>query len=253
MLLALLLVAIVVGGSLQRVTGLGFAMVAGPFMVLLLGPEQGVLMVNLCGSTSALLILTRVVRKVDWRRFAVMAVASVCTTVPGALLVRDASDAALEVTVGAVVIVGMSVALLAGRLRSDRRWWPAGARWPAAVAGSLSGAGSVAAGIGGPPLAAYSVLDRWDPVRFAATLQPFFVVNAMGAMGSKLLLTDARLPHLDPWAWVAIAVACVAAVVVGDRLARVVSREATRRVLVVLAYAGGLATMLRGLGVLPGG
>lgn len=246
-MLAALLAAILVGGALQRVTGLGFAMVAGPFMVLIVGAQQGVILINLVGATSALLILARVVRDVDWRRFAIMAVASLCTTVPGALLLRDATDAALEITVGAVVIVGMTVALLADRLRSDRRWWPVGARWPAVVAGSLSGAGSVAAGIGGPPLAAYSVLDRWDPRTFAATLQPFFVVNATGAAGSKLLLTGAGMPELQWWAWLLVAGAVVAAVVLGDALARRVSRAAVRRVLVVLAYAGGAATLVRGL------
>ncbi|WP_425956508.1 sulfite exporter TauE/SafE family protein [Xylanimonas sp. McL0601] len=251
-MLAVLLIAIVVGGALQRMTGLGFAMVAGPFVVLVLGPHQGVLLVNLMGATSALLILSRVLRDVDWRRFAAMAPASVCTTVPCAWLLRDVSSAALEVTVGVVVIVGMTTSLLAHRMRGERRLWHEGAQWPAAVAGSLSGAGSVAAGIGGPPLAAYSVLDRWDPKRFAATLQPFFVVNATGAAGAKLLLTDVTLPPLPWWAWLTLAAAVVVAIGVGDIASRHISRTVVRRVLVVLAYAGGLATMLRGLGLLPG-
>ncbi|PZR52309.1 sulfite exporter TauE/SafE family protein [Xylanimonas oleitrophica] len=246
-MLATLLAAVLVGGSLQRVTGLGFAMVAGPFMVLVLGARQGVVMINLVGAASALLILTRVVRDVEWRRFALMAVASLCTTVPGALLLRDASDAALEVAVGGVVLVGMTVAMVADRLRSGRRWWTPGARLPAVVAGSLSGAGSVAAGIGGPPLAVYSVLDRWDPRAFAATLQPFFVVNATGAASAKLLMTDATLPHLQWWAWLLVAASVVVAVLVGDAVAKKVSRTAVRRVLVVLAYGGGLATMVRGI------
>ncbi|RZS60174.1 sulfite exporter TauE/SafE family protein [Xylanimonas ulmi] len=251
-MLAALVVAILVGGVLQRVTGLGFAMVAGPFVVLLLGPHQGVLVVNLMGATSALLILVRVLRDVDWRRFAVMAPASLCTTIPGAWLLRDASSASLEVTVGVVVIVGLTVSLLAHRLRGERRLWRPEALWPAAVGASLAGAGSVAAGIGGPPLAAYSVLDRWDPRVFAATLQPFFVVNALGAAGAKLTLTDASLPPLAWWAWAALAAAVVAAFVAGDVVARHVSRALMRRALVVLAYAGGLATALRGLGLAPG-
>jgi uncharacterized membrane protein YfcA len=249
---AALLVAILVGGSLQRITGMGFALVAGPFVVLLLGPHQGVLLVNLMGATSALLILARVVREVDWRRFAVMGTASLCTTAPVAWLLRGVSSEALEVTVGLVVVVGMTVSLLAQRLRREQRIWREGARWPAAIAGSLSGASSVAAGTSGPPMAAYSVLDRWDARRFAATLQPFFIVNAVGAVTFKLLLTDATLPPLPWWAWLTLAATVVVAIGVGDRLAGRVSRDGVRRVLVVLAYAGGVATLLRGLGVLPG-
>ena len=38
----LLIVAILVGGALQRVTGMGFGLVAGPFIVLVVGPLEGV-------------------------------------------------------------------------------------------------------------------------------------------------------------------------------------------------------------------
>ncbi len=251
-MLPAVLAAILVGGSLQRVTGMGFALVSGPFLVLMLGAGQGVLMLNVLGAMSAGLILVRVWRAVEWRRFAVLATASVCTTVPAAWLLRDASGPALEVTVGLVIIAGMTVALLANRMRTERPLWRSGNPWPAVAAGALSGAGSVTAGVGGPPMAAYAVLDRWDPRRFAATLQPFFIVNATGSAGAKLALTDATLPPLEPWAWAVIVAAVFLASVIGDVLARRVPRAAVRRVLVVIAYLGGLATLLRGLGVLPG-
>jgi uncharacterized membrane protein YfcA len=211
-----------------------------------------VLLLNVLGATSSALILLRVWRQVEWRRLAVLAAASVCTTAPAAWLLRDASGPALEVTVGLVIIAGMTVALLASRLRTQRPPWRTGSPWPAAVAGAVSGVGSVTAGVGGPPMAAYAVLDRWDPREFAATLQPFFVINATGSALSKLLLTDATLPPLAPWAWVLVAVALVGASLIGDVVAQHVPRAAVRRVLVVIAYLGGLATLLRGLGVLPG-
>lgn len=250
--LPLLLCAILVGGALQRITGMGFALVAGPFVVLMLGAGQGVLLINILGATSSLLIMLRVRKEVDWRWFAFLATASLVTTPIAAVLLSGASGSMLEVAMGVAVVVGMTVALLADRLRTTDRLWREGARWPAMLAGAVAGVGSVAAGVGGPPMAAYAVLDRADPRRFAATLQPFFVVNAAGSATSKLLLTDAPLPPLDGWQWVAVGVALVGASLVGDVVAKYVSRGAVRRVLVVVAYLGGTATLLRGLGVLPG-
>lgn len=71
--IVLVLVAVLVGASMQRITGMGFALVAAPFLVPLLGPVDGVILVNLCSVLTAAIILTRVVRDVDWRRAGVLA------------------------------------------------------------------------------------------------------------------------------------------------------------------------------------
>ncbi|MCZ2264727.1 TSUP family transporter, partial [Isoptericola sp. QY 916] len=120
-MLLLLVLAILVGGALQRVTGMGFGLVAGPFIVLLVGPLEGVLFVNLAGAIASALILGRVARDVDWRRYAWLAVTSVVVMVPAALLLRDASRAALEVAVGALVVVAMTLAVVTTRLRRGGR------------------------------------------------------------------------------------------------------------------------------------
>ncbi|PUB24318.1 hypothetical protein C8K30_10964 [Promicromonospora sp. AC04] len=246
-MLALLVLAILVGGVLQRVAGMGFGLVAGPFIVLLLGAREGVLFVNAVGAVMALVVLWRMLRGVDWRRYAWLAAASVTTSVPAALLMRDASSAALEVTVGLVVVLAMTLALVTSRLRGARRPFSENARWPLLVTGVASGFGSVAAGIGGPPLAVYSVLDRWDPRRFAATAQPFFMTNALAAIAAKVTVGDVVLPAFPWWAWLIVAAALFGGVWLGELLAGRVSASATRKVLVALAYIGGLATLARGL------
>ncbi|MFC8599995.1 TSUP family transporter [Isoptericola sp. NPDC057191] len=247
-MLLLLVLAILVGGALQRVTGMGFGLVAGPFIVLVVGPLEGVLFVNLAGSIASALILGRVVRDVDWRRYAWLATTSVLVMVPSALLLRDASTAALEITIGALVIAAMTLAVVTTRLRrGGRHPLRPGSRAPLVVTGMASGVGSVAAGVGGPPLAIYSVLSGWEPRGFAATAQPFFATNALAALAAKLLLTDASFPPFAVWQWAVVLGAVVAGLVVGDRLAPHVSAVAVRRGLVVLAYAGGVATLVQGV------
>jgi uncharacterized membrane protein YfcA len=250
--LALLILAILVGGSLQRVAGMGFGLVAGPFIVLLLGPIEGVLFVNLVGAMMALLVLWRTVRGVDWHRYGWLVTASVLVSVPAALLIRDASAPALEIGVGGVVVLAMTLALVTSRLRGTKRPFAPQARLPLLLTGAAAGFGSVAAGIGGPPIAVYSVLDRWDPRAFAATAQPIFLTNAIAAMTAKLLVADATFPDLAVWEWATVGVALVASIGLGELLVGRISASATRRVLVTLAYIGGFATLGRGLVGLAG-
>jgi uncharacterized membrane protein YfcA len=246
--LALLVLAILVGGTLQRISGMGFGLVAGPFIVLLVGPLEGVLFVNLAGAIASTLILGRVVRLVEWRRYAWLAATSVLVTVPAALLLRDASSAALEVTVGAVVIAAMTLAVVTTRLRKEGAHPLRGeARWPLAATGMASGFGSVAAGIGGPPVAVYAVLSGWDPRGFAATAQPFFATNALAALVAKLVFADASFPPFAGWQWATVLGAIVAGLAVGELLAPRVSAAAIRRGLIALAYLGGAATLVQGV------
>lgn len=245
--LALLVVAILVGGSLQRVAGMGFGLVAGPFIVLLIGPVEGVLFVNLAGAMMALLVLGRTIRGVDWRRYRWLVTASVLVTVPAALLIRDASTSVLEISMGGIVVGAMLLAQVTSRLRGAERAFAPEARLPLLVTGVAAGFGSVAAGISGPPIAVYSVLDRWDPRAFAATVQPIFLTNALAAMTAKLLVADATFPDLAVWEWAVVLVALVASVGLGELLVGRISASATRKVLVTLAYAGGFATLGRGL------
>ncbi|GAA1863420.1 sulfite exporter TauE/SafE family protein [Myceligenerans crystallogenes] len=246
MLLGLLVLAILVGGALQRVTGMGFGLVAGPFVVLMIGPVQGVLLVNVVGAIMALILVGRLLRSVDWYRYAILAAASVATSVPAALLLRGVSSSALDVMVGLIIVGAMTLALVAGRLRASGEGFGR-APLPLVITGVASGFGSVAAGVGGPPVAVYTVLDRWDPRTFAATAQPFFMTNALAAATAKMTVGRATLPTLAWWQWVIIAVAVLASLGLGELLAPRISREATRRVLIVLAYAGGTATLVRGV------
>ena len=60
--------AVALGAGTQRITGLGFALVSAPFLVLLLGPFAGVFVVNVLGVAASVLVLAQVRRDVDVRR-----------------------------------------------------------------------------------------------------------------------------------------------------------------------------------------
>ncbi|PYI68792.1 hypothetical protein CVV68_05775 [Arthrobacter livingstonensis] len=241
MTIALLAVAILVGASLQRLTGMGFALVSAPFMVLLLGPVSGVVTVNIASAAASAMILGRVFGDIDWRKFSRLAPAALVGIVPGALLLRSVPAAWLDVGIGVLIILSRTVSLLA---KPRPREPGAGTTF---VAGTASGAMNVLAGVGGPAMSVYAVATRWEQRSFAATMQPYFMVTALASIAAKLITSPVAVPALPAWAWLAACAAMVLGLVAGEVAAKHVTHDAGRLLVVILAFAGGAAATVRGV------
>lgn len=233
---------VVVGSAAQRMAGLGFALLVAPFMTLLLGAHSGVLLVNVLGVISSVLILPRVWRSVDWSMFRWLGAFAVVGAVLGSWLALQFSPAVMAVAVGVIVIValGASLVLSGNRFSTDLRS-------PRAAAGFLSGLTNSLAGVGGPAVSAYAVLTRWNQTAFAATLQPYFILTGGVSVVTKLLLDPVALPRMEWWFWVLVFVSVIGGIVLGERLLRVVTPAQVRRFVILLAFAGATASLIRGI------
>ncbi|MFS0894945.1 sulfite exporter TauE/SafE family protein [Microbacterium sp. 179-I 3D3 NHS] len=243
---ATLLAIMVVGAGMQRITGLGFALVASPFFVLLLDPISGVFLVNVCGVVVSAALTVRSLAQVEWRRWAILAASAILGIIPGALLLIVLPVAWLDILVGALIIAGL-ISSLVVRSRLSPDHVP-----PLVAAGALSGVMNVTAGVGGPPLGIYGVLTRWDHRSFAATMQPVFLTIGSMSLAAKLWLSPGGIPGLDIWMWVAVAAACLAGMVIGELLSRVVTPRVARSLLVALALVGAGTVLVRGILLLIG-
>jgi uncharacterized membrane protein YfcA len=237
----LVLGAVVMGAGMQRITGMGFALVAAPFLVLLLGPVEGVVLVNVCGAVTAGAIIFRVARDIDWKRYAMLAFSALAGIIPAAFLVRLVPPAVLEISIGVTLAAGLTVLLLlkSATLPPRRRYLFA--------AGGLSGFMNTAAGVGGPAVSMYSIATRWQHTSFAATMQPYFFTIGAFSLISKALTAPATFPAL-PWGmWVAVGASCLAGLVLGDVASKYVPTRAAQVLLIILAYQGAAATIIRGV------
>ncbi len=234
--------SVLVGAMAQRITGMGFALIAAPALVILLGPFDGVVIVNLCAVLSSLLILPRVWRDVDWRRFSWLTVPALVGTVAGALLATHVSPPLLQVGVGVLVIAALTVTLVVTRTSHV-----ASGPTPALIAGAASGVMNAAAGVGGPALSVYAVATRWSQVRFAATAQPYFVAIGVASLVGKLGATGWAAPALDPGAWPVVIGALLVGLALGEVLTRRISHRAARIAVIAIAYVGGAAALVDGL------
>lgn len=237
----LVVAAVLVGSSMQRITGMGFALVAAPFLVLLLGPVDGVIVVNVCGVLTSGVILVRVFRDVCWRRYGVLSICAVIGIIPGSYVLQFVSVAWLEISIGVLVAAGLTVSVNLGRVTvRDRLSFRA-------VAGVTSGFMNTTAGVGGPAVSIYAIATGWSQRSFAATMQPYFLTIGMASLASKFALGSATIPQLPALVWVLVGVACLVGLLIGERLATTIKPSTARRLLVIVAYLGAAATIVRGV------
>lgn len=232
---ALLAVAVLLGAATQRATGLGFALVASPFLVLLTGPAVGVSLSNVLSATLCALVLARTWRQALWRQVAALAVPAVLVIPLGVVVVRTLPEGPLLVAVGTLSVAAVGVVSV-GR----RRALPTG-RGTAVAAGALAGFLNVVAGVGGPMVTAYAVSRHWPLPVFIPTAQAtLLVVNVASLVGKGV-------PSLGPAVWTASGLALLAGLGAGELVSRRLGAARGLQVVIVVALAGGVATVARGL------
>lgn len=239
---AITVVLIFLGAIAQRMAGLGFALLISPFLVMIMGAHEGVLMVNIAAVVSNLLIVGRVWRDIDWKMFWWLSIPSAVAAVAGSIAGAALPGPPLAVAVGAIVLAALLLSLVLQRtsfvLRGDA---------PKAVAGFISGVTNALAGVGGPAVSAYAVMARWPQRPFAATLQPFFLVLGLFTIATKLIVDPGQMPVFDWLFWMFVVVAIVGGIFAGEKLLRRIRDSHVRAAVIIMAIVGAASALVKGL------
>lgn len=241
--IAFILLAVFIGAVSQRVTGMGFALVSGPFLVLLLDPLSGVVLVNIVGFISCAIIFARTWREVHWKTLKILAVSSVIATIPGAWLASVMPTAPLQTLIGATVVVALATSIVIGRVGKVLPVTPAGI----ATSGVAAGLMNAAAGVGGPAFSTYAVLTRWEQRSFAATMQPLLAIASVMSIIAKVAFDRSAIPHLGLSQWLMVLAALAAGQIIGELTAERIPVRVARIGMITIALAGGAATLVKGL------
>lgn len=129
------LCAVMIGAALQRVTGLGFTLVSGPLLVLVLNPFDGIVLANILSTLIAGFVLIRTFRSADWRAAKKLSIGVVLGIPIGAVIVYTLDTDLLVILVGVLTTVAVLLALqrppmrvfAAPGARSSPGWSPASA------------------------------------------------------------------------------------------------------------------------------
>lgn len=225
---------VVVGALAQRVSGMGFAMLTGSLFVLAFGPFEGVLIINILGAFVSLIILTKVWRLVVWRYYWKLVPTAIVTIFVGSWVTIWLDSDVLQVIVGLVIIVGLTLSIVSVRAEPRiivGRYLP--------VAGFFSGFSSSTAGIGGPPMGIYGILSGWEQRQFSATLQPFFVTLGTLSFLVKVGLSSTP-PSIAWWMWPLLVGLTLIGLWLGEVVVPWVNVEQARQLIVVICYAGAI-------------
>jgi hypothetical protein len=165
----LVLGVVFLSSFIRSALGFGDALIAMPLLALIVGMRTATPLVALVASTIAFTILLRAWRQVDvgaaWR----LVVSTIVGIPIGIFFLTAAPDGVVNAVLG-IVLIGFGLYNLVGprlpTLESERLSYAFGL-----VAGILGGAYNT----NGPPVVIYGVLRDWDPERFRATLQGYFL------------------------------------------------------------------------------
>lgn len=217
-------------------------MIAGPVLSVAIGPVEGIMVVNALALANAVLTTVSVWREINWRKYAMIASVLVVGAVPGAVLVQAASAAVLQIMVGGLLLVALMVTTF-----GINRVPVKSGKVPAMVAGVAGGFMNTVAGLAGPALTVYAQASRWEQGEYRATLQPIFATAAILSIGTKLTLGAGTLSGTDPGIWVAGLIGMVIGLSFGICLSGKISRTMARNLALLLAAAGGVVVLLRGI------
>lgn len=235
-------IAVAVGAAMQRISGMGVGLIAAPVLSLLLGPVDGVLLVNLLAVINAATNTWGMRADVDWQKFAPIALAMVLGVVPGARVVANAPTDVLLILVGALLLLALSIVTL------GKRYVPqVEGALPAAVSGAIGGFVNTLAGVAGPAITVYAEAARWPQKVYAATLQPIFLVGGSLSFTVKVLSGAADITAIAPALWAATLAALVVGIAAGTTLAPRVPSTIAHRIALGLAFLGGATALARGV------
>nr|WP_255806532.1 sulfite exporter TauE/SafE family protein [Corynebacterium kalidii] len=239
-----MVLSVLVGAVLQRITGMGVGLVAGPVLSVALGPAAGVTVVNGLSAVNAVNNAWSVRHRTDWRRFGFLAGGLVLGSLPAVGVVMLIDGPWLLVTVGLLVLAALGVTLFQPETpRLSER-----SVVPMVLAGAAGGFMSTVAGIAAPAFTVYARLTGWDYRDFVATLHPVIMVANLVSFGLKIVFFGGvDVGGLPVWLWLLAVAAIFVGAWFGDRLYDRLSSEGTRKIATLLAFAGAVTLVVNGV------
>jgi uncharacterized membrane protein YfcA len=232
--MALAAVAALAGAAVQSATGMGFALVLSPALFAVLEPAEAVNAVLLLGAALCVMVLIES-RRVATHGLARLLVPALPGLAVGVILLSALSKAPLQVGVGVAVIAAAGWQLL----------HPAAIRFPAWVAGVLSGALTTSISVNGPPLALWLESEEVPPAEFRTTLAAAFLI--LDILGVGVIVSSEGIDTLDLGKLAPLLACVVAGYALGAVAFRRLDAERFSTVVLMVVICTGLASVLAGI------
>ena len=233
--LSLAIAAVLVAGLLHRLTGIGFALVASPILIVAVGTDEAVRVAIVTSLVSSSYSLWATRRACNLGQVIPLLPFAIATIWPAAVLAKAVSPPLSSLVAGVVVLLALGVALRPKDVPVTSRWGQA------AIAGSLSGAMNAVAALGGPMAATYGIGRRWG-ASLVPNMQVFLLVTSLA-----VLLVRGWPATTSTWQLGLLTLAAAIGVGLGGRVAGRVSPRSAGILTAAIASVGACAAIVRGV------
>lgn len=227
--------AVFCGAAAQRVTGIGFNLLAAPALVVLLGPHNGVLISCSLSVVLNIVVLSTVWSHVRWPSVATLLGSAIAITPLGLWTSQVSSVGTLTLMCGLYCVVGVALIALSGAAPLF------GGRKGALLAGTAAGFFNITVAIGGPAFALHALSEHWKREQIVATGQVVFLILNITAVASR-----GELPNIGAPEWALLLLPLGGGILLGRYLSPIVSEAAGRVTTIAMAGASGLVAIVRG-------
>lgn len=236
LLTAATITIVALAAVLHRISGMGFALIAMPMLIVLQGPVAGLQLGLVLGLLVCVIALVTCWRAVQARPSLLLSIPAVVTVPLGAWLAGLISPPAQLLSLG--ILLGLLL-LISLRVRPAEQGRSSTSL--TLTAGSVAGVVHVMSGLSAPVLAAYAIRTRWSQSAFVASAQVVFIVLNTGSLIAR------RTPWSELRTGIMLVPALAIGVLVGARFARKISADSARRLSVVIALAAAALSIIKGV------
>ncbi|CAB0643338.1 hypothetical protein FRC0293_00999 [Corynebacterium diphtheriae] len=175
-------------------------------------------------------------------KYALIGSVLILGAIPGAWLITQVSTSLLQLLVGLLLLVALALVVFGATYLP-----PARGKIPAIVAGIAGGFMNTLAGVAGPAITVYAQASKWDQQRFAAALQPIFVISGLVSFIVKIVAGAGTITQISAWIWILGIAGIFLGISLGARASKMVSRTHARKLALLLVTGGGVSAVVRGL------
>ncbi len=227
------------GAAAQRLTGVGYTLVAGPLFIAAIGPWDALALFQLCGLLLTCAIIVQTWSWIDWALVRDTVPWIVLAGVPTLCLAGLVPARVLSWSVAAAILGSVAIVVLRPTVRlPDSR----PRRAAVAAMSGLMGAGT---GVGGPPLALYAQATRMPVAVFVASAQVPFAILALSVLTTRWLVFGSAVPLLGVSVYAVVGIATAVGIGCGRALAGTVPDRLAFHLLNLISVLGAVTILVR--------
>lgn len=236
----IIILIVFIASTIFSTFGFGDALLALPFLTLIIGLQQATPLLALSGLTLAILLMSTGYKHVQWKLAWRLVIGSLFGVPIGVYLLKHGNQTILQAAVGIIIIFISLYNLLKPTLfeiKTDRS---------APVFGFMGGLLGGAFNTSAPPVVMFGTMRGWSPTMFVGMMQAFFIPTDVFAISGHFASGLLNLEVFKLYLWCLPFL--ILAVIIGNHLKKRIPTEKFKKGVLLLILLSGVLLLVRSMG-----